>query len=87
MQFLSDKEKGEVIPKPRVTEKRTTSTWVQCLPSSYVETKPVYFPKDPLYAPKCANVSDKYNNIELYSQEFSNELVWLEEIIMLFPKI
>ena len=56
------------------------------MPSSYVETKPVYFPKDPLYAPKCANVSDKYDNIELYSQEFSNEIVWLEEVINALPK-
>ena len=86
MQFPSDKKNGEEIPKPKVTEKRTTSKKVQCLPSSYVETKPVYFPKDPLYAPKCANVSDKYDNTELYSQELSNEIAWLEEVINALPK-
>ena len=86
MQFPSDKNNGEEIPKPKVTEKRTTSKKVQCLPSSYVETKAVYFPKDPLYAPKCENVSDKYEISELYSQEYSNEIDWLEEVINALPK-
>ena len=51
-----------------------------------VKTKSVYFPKDPLYTPKCANVSDKNISIGLYSQEFSNDIVWLEEVINALPR-
>ena len=53
MQCPTKDKNGEKIPKPIIHASKTARKKVLCLPSSYVETKPIYFPKGPLYAPKC----------------------------------
>ena len=79
MQCPTRDKTGEKIPKPIIHPRKTASKKVLCLPSSYVETKPVYFPKGPLYAPKCEIVSDMYDNEDHRYQERMNGIIWLKK--------
>ena len=64
----------------------TASKKVLHLPSSYTETKAVYFHKGPLFSPKCEIVSNKYDNEELHSQKNRHKINSLEKVSHNLPE-